>query len=160
MLQKFQLSIFLTQNTWNEIKEELGEEATKDEITNYFCMEYKEIVVNKWSVPKEVGGNTFNQHFCAKECDYVRYQDNAETHEIKIHNFEGLSEKNMKFYERRYRETNVISIDDPVLNFERIGEDSPWAQHYFFLWIGAVKSFEFNRIMVNSNYDVGQYAYY
>ena len=96
----------------------------------------------------------------AKECDYVRYQDNGETHEIRIHHFEGISDKSMKHYERRSREANLQKIDDPILNFDKIGEDSLWANHYYYIWIGAVRSFEFDRIFVNSNYDVGQYAIY
>ena len=40
-----------------------------------------------------------------------------------------------------------------------MGEDSPWT-HYYNLFIGSLKPFEFDSINVFSNYDQGQFAQY
>ena len=44
--------------------------------------------------------------------------------------------------------------------FEKSGEDSPWANQYYMLWVGAKKSFEFSSLSVFSNYDEGRFARY
>ena len=47
-----------------------------------------------------------------------------------------------------------------MLKFEKFDKNSQWANHYYYFWLGAWKSFEFNKFMVFSNFDSGQFAYY
>ena len=69
-----------------------------------------------------------------------------------------MKDEYLRQTQRGDSENNVQRIDDPVLKFEKIGKDSPWINHFYGVWVGSLKPFEFNAIDVYSNYDSGQYA--
>ena len=50
-----------------------------------------------------------------------------------------------------------MRIDDPVLKFEKLDDDSQWRSVYYNLWIGAWRSFDCS-VNVHSNYDQNQFA--
>ena len=54
-----------------------------------------------------------------------------------------MSEKIRKSYERHDREANQERVVKADFKFEKSGEDSPWTNQFFLLWVGAKKSFEF-----------------
>lgn len=62
--------------------------------------------------------------------------------------------------ERKDLDFNTMRIEDPILKFEKLDDESPWSAEYFCLWIGALKSFELNALDVFSNYDANQFARY
>ena len=143
----------MTQNTWAELKEQLGEEATDEEITNLFCEEYQDIVFWNWLVPKEPGTQIFYNSY-AQKCSYLSYIPEDDNHYIIVHDFKGVTKKAKEALVRYDREYNIKRITDhKVLKFEKLDDESPWAASYYSFVIGSWKSYEFSSINVHSNYD-------